>query len=149
MRLINKIDIPLNPWHGAVLPTMGPVACQLRLGGKMENRWSNRRILEMGVDIYHDGTKLTTGMARDMGLGGVFLDAAITGRIKVNDHVDLVFHLIENGLDIKHALHARIKRISDDGMGLQFDYFDTAVFRALQQIMNYHEEQDQAVSVYS
>ena len=79
----------------------------------------------------------------------VFLDAAINGRVHVNDPVDLVFHLVENGMDIKHALHARIKRISEDGVGLQFDYFDTGVFRALQQIMSHHDDQDQLASVYS
>ncbi len=115
----------------------------------MENRWSDRRSVGLGVDVYHSGEKVISGMARDMGMGGVFLDVAAKDCIKINAAVDLVFHLVEDGLDIKHALHAKIKRISDEGVGLQFDYFDTGVFRALQQIMSHHDDQELVVPVYS
>jgi len=42
-------------------------------GGVMENRWSDRRELQLDVDIFRDGAKVCSCQSRDVGLGGAFL----------------------------------------------------------------------------
>jgi hypothetical protein len=104
----------------------------------MDNRWSNRKDLDINVDIYYHGDKLATGRSRDVGLGGAYLDSlSINQNLIIDSHVELIFHLIEGNSDVKYALHARIVRIDKDGVGLKFRDFDTGVFRSLQQIMTY------------
>ena len=107
----------------------------------MENRWSDRRDLCLGVDIMHHGEKLTSCQSRDVGLGGAFLDLEDVYSQKLlqqDSDVELVFHLFDGQEETKHALRARIIRLDDDGVGLKFHEFDTGVFRSLQEIMSYH-----------
>ena len=40
----------------------------------MENRWSERKDLALGVDIFHQGYKLATCQSKDIGLGGAYVD---------------------------------------------------------------------------
>lgn len=106
----------------------------------MDNRWSNRKDLGISVDIYHQGDKLATGRSRDVGLGGAYLDSLpAKPELRIDSHVELIFHLMEGSCDVKYALHARVVRIDEDGIGLKFHAFDTGVFRSLQQIMTYKE----------
>ena len=111
-------------------------------GGVMENRWSDRRELRLDVEVFRDGTKICSCQSKDVGLGGAFLDLESThssdqealGR---DENIELVFHLISGQTPVKHNLHARIVRITDNGIGLKFHEFDTGVFRSLQEIMSY------------
>ena len=106
----------------------------------MDNRWSNRKDLDISVDIYQHGDKLATGRSRDVGLGGAYLDSLhLQNKLRIDNHVELIFHLIEGSSEVKYALHARVVRIDADGIGLKFHDFDTGVFRSLQQIMAYKE----------
>jgi hypothetical protein len=112
-------------------------ACQ---GEEMENRWSDRRDLTLGVDVIHHGEKLLTCNSRDVGLGGTCLDVDKEAqvRLKKDSDVELVFHLKEGQQETRHTLHARVVRIDPNGIGLKFNEFDTGVFRSLQEIMGYH-----------
>lgn len=112
-------------------------ACQ---GDEMENRWSDRRDLALGVDVVQHGEKLLTCHSRDVGLGGTCLDVSEEARtrLKKDTDVELVFHLQEGQQETKHTLHARVVRIDSHGIGLKFNEFDTGVFRSLQEIMGYH-----------
>jgi hypothetical protein len=104
----------------------------------MDNRWSDRKDLDISVDIYQHGDKLATGRSRDVGLGGAYLDSVqVKNNLHIDNQVELIFHLIEGTNEVKYALHARVVRIDDDGIGLKFHDFDTSVFRSLQQIMAY------------
>ena len=111
-----------------------------RQGEEMENRWSDRRDLSLGVDIIHHGEKLTTCLSRDVGLGGAYLDvdADAQKRLKKDSDVELIFHLIDEDQETRHVLHARIVRQDNQGVGFKFHEFDTGVFRSLQVIMGYH-----------
>jgi len=103
----------------------------------MENRWSDRRELRLTVDVYRNGEKLCSCQSRDVGLGGAFLDLEHAHPIEPDDNVDLVFHLLSGDRQVKHNLHARIVRVTNEGVGLKFHEFDTSVFRSLQEIMSY------------
>ena len=104
----------------------------------MDNRWSNRKDLDITVDIYQHGDKLGSGRSRDVGLGGAYLDTVkAKHHLRIDNDVELIFHLFEGPSEVKYALHARVVRVDDDGIGLKFHDFDTGVFRSLQQIMTY------------
>lgn len=110
-------------------------------GDGMENRWSDRRDLRLGVDIVRQGEKLATCRSRDVGLGGAYLeniDDNAQKQLRKDADVELVFHLYDGSQETKHTLHARIVRQDSDGIGLKFHEFDTGVFRSLQEIMGYH-----------
>lgn len=106
-------------------------------GGVMENRWSDRRELQLDVEVFRDGTKICSCQSRDVGLGGAFLNLESSNAFGEDDNIELVFHLISGQSPIKHNLHARVVRITNDGVGLKFHDFDTGVFRTLQEIMSY------------
>ncbi|WP_455201173.1 PilZ domain-containing protein [Kaarinaea lacus] len=103
----------------------------------MENRWSDRRELRLDVDVFRDGEKVCTCQSRDVGLGGAFLDLELAHSIGQDDNVELVFHLPSGQRLVKHNLHAKIVRVTNEGIGLKFHEFDTGVFRSLQEIMSY------------
>jgi len=103
----------------------------------MEHRWSDRRELQLDVEVFRDGAKICSCKSRDVGLGGAFLDLDSSCPVGEDDNLELVFHLISEHNPIKHSLHARIVRVTDEGVGLKFHDFDTGVFRSLQEIMSY------------
>lgn len=103
----------------------------------MEKRWSERKSLRLGVDVYREGELLASCMSSDIGLGGTFL--SVDGELAVpkNEGIELVFRLTRDGHSTKHKINARIARVSESGVGLKFCDFDTGVFRSLQEIMSY------------
>lgn len=103
----------------------------------MENRWSDRRELQLDVDVYRDGAKVCACRSRDVGLGGTFLDLESNHSLGQDENIELVFHLMSGQNPIKHNMHARVVRITSHGVGLKFHEFDTSVFRSLQEIMSY------------
>lgn len=104
---------------------------------KMEKRWSERKSLSVGVDIYQQGELLESCFSRDIGLGGTFLGTESVLPVKEDADVELVFHLASQGQDSRHKINARVTRISNHGVGFKFCGFDTGVFRSLQEIMSY------------
>lgn len=107
------------------------------LGGNMEHRWSDRRELRLTVDVLRQGEMLFSCESRDVGLGGTFLDLGPKQSMDPDMDVELIFHLLTGQREVKHALRARVVRVSDHGAGLRFHEFDTSVFRSLQEIMSY------------
>lgn len=104
----------------------------------MENRWSDRRELQLGVEVYQSGDKLLTCRSKDIGLGGTFLSAEETSPVQKDADVELIFYLLNDGVkETKYVLHAKVVRIVDEGIGLKFHDFDTSVFRSLQELINY------------
>ena len=103
----------------------------------MENRWSDRRELQLDVEVFRDGTKVCSCQSKDVGLGGAFLDMQSCESLNEDENIELVFHLMTEHSPIKHNLHAKVVRITDSGVGLKYHEFDTSVFRSLQEIMSY------------
>ncbi len=105
----------------------------------MEKRWSERKALRVGVDVYQQGEMLGCCYSRDIGLGGTFLgleDETDLG-LRNSSDVELVFCLQKASQGSQHRINARVTRITDDGVGLKFRNFDTGVFRSLQEILSY------------
>lgn len=103
----------------------------------MEKRWSERKELSVGVDIYQQGELLNSCFSRDIGLGGTFLGTESVLPMYEDSDVELVFHLESEGQSSLHKINARVTRISEEGIGFKFRDFDTGVFRSLQEIMSY------------
>lgn len=107
----------------------------------MENRWSGRKDLELGVDIYHQDQKLGTCLSRDIALGGTYIDLHNINAdhdLDIDANVELVFHISDGVTDTKYSLHAKVVRVEGEGIGLKFYDFDTVVFRSLQNLMSYN-----------
>lgn len=103
----------------------------------MEKRWSERKELNVGVDIYQQGQLLDSCFSRDIGLGGTFLGTGLAIPMQEDTDVELVFHLETEGQSTHHKINARVTRVSEEGVGFKFRDFDTGVFRSLQEIMSY------------
>jgi len=100
-----------------------------------EQRWSQRRTVSLDVDVFDHGSLVTACNSRDVGLGGIFLEAEKDCFVE-NQVVDLCFFLGENN-SVKHTLKAKVVRTLVDGAGLKFKDFDTGSFRTLQEIMRH------------
>lgn len=102
----------------------------------MEKRWSERKGLRVGVDIFRHGVLLGSCFSHDIGLGGAFLGADCPVHLQKDTDVDLVFRLMSSGESgTRHKISARVARVAGDGIGFKFCEFDTGVFRSLQEIM--------------
>ena len=109
----------------------------------MEKRWSERKQLRVGVDVYRQGELLGSCFAHDIGLGGTFLNVDTSFNMTRDVDVELVFRLNADGQNTRHKINARVTRVADDGVGLKFCDFDTGVFRSLQEIMAYQRVSSQ------
>jgi hypothetical protein len=101
----------------------------------MEKRWSERKELRVGVEVFRQGELLGSCFSHDIGLGGTFLGAECPVQLQKDTDVVLVFQLMSAEGGTRHKISARVARVADDGMGFKFCEFDTGVFRALQEIM--------------
>ncbi|MDH5694162.1 MAG: PilZ domain-containing protein [Gammaproteobacteria bacterium] len=106
---------------------------------QVEQRWSQRKIVSIEVDVVDNGVKIARSKTRDVGLGGVFLELdEIAHAPEQGQALELEF-LITRSEDetIRHRLSAKVVRVEMDGIGLVFTEFDTSTFRALQEIMRF------------
>ena len=103
----------------------------------MEKRWSERKELRVGVDVYRHGEMLGSCFSSDIGLGGTCLGMDASFALQKNNDVELVFRLVSNNQGTRYKIHARVTRVSGNGVGFKFCNFDTGVFRSLQEIMSY------------
>jgi PilZ domain len=103
----------------------------------MEKRWSERKPLQVDVDVYQQGELLGSCFSSDIGLGGAFLALDDMFAVPNDSGVELVFNLSADGQSTRHKINARVTRNAQGGIGLKFCDFDTGVFRSLQEIMSY------------
>lgn len=115
----------------------------------MEKRWSERKLLSVGVDVYQHGKLLGSCISRDFGLGGTFLGADPSLKMSKDTDVELVFHLTSPEHSSRHKINARVTRTSDEGTGFKFCNFDTGVFRSLQEIMTYKPSSEENNIAYN
>lgn len=107
----------------------------------MERRWATRTPIHVDVGIFYKGGEVGMRKARDIGLGGVFLEAAELP-LPLEAHVELIFMLRSAGKPIKHKIRAKVVRATADGVGFMFRDFDAITFRSLQEVLRYREPLD-------
>lgn len=101
----------------------------------VEQRWSQRRDVSLGVDVLQNGEVVASCHSKDVGLGGVFVQTDSRKLLADSDY-ELCFSLGQKDM-AKQKLKAKIVRVSHDGFGFMFKDFDTNSFRALQEIMRF------------
>ena len=101
----------------------------------VEQRWSQRRDVSLGVDVLENGEVIASCQSRDVGLGGVFVNTE-SHELAADCDYELCFSLGQKDM-AKQKLKAKIVRTSQDGYGFMFKDFDTNSFRALQEIMRH------------
>ncbi len=117
---------------------LNSVESEVNMGvpNQKEQRWSQRREIELTVEVHCDGVRLATCHTQDIGLGGAFVQMGIN-KPSMDSDVDLLFKLEGYGLSSRtnRKLRARVVRYTNEGLGLMFRDFDTGSFRTLQEIM--------------
>lgn len=108
----------------------------------MENRWSSRKGLRLGVDVCY-GDKISSCRSKDIAMGGTYLEFNSQTEFDQFINVELIFYLERSAGEIKYALPAQVVRVERQGkqygIGLKFHNFDTSVFRTLQELLSYQE----------
>ena len=121
----------------------------VKQGLSMENRWSDRRDLRLGVDVYSAGEKLLTCSSQNIGLGGTCLqfDSVERGQVlrgdqqvlRCDQEVELIFHVPQGERATKYSLQSKVVWLDEYGVGLKFQDHNTSVFRSLQELINYKQ----------
>lgn len=105
----------------------------------MERRWTERTPIDVPVDLSYAGMQTGECRTRDIGLGGVFVEIPGAANLAQETSVELTFKL-GSGADVtKHRIHARVVRVTADGVGMMFRDFDAGAFRSLQEVLRYKQ----------
>ena len=94
----------------------------------VNKRSSIRKQLNLYVDIYSFDKYLGLYQTRDMNLDGAFIDKCAR-KLYPGDLLELHFHLQDDKLN-PLRLRAAVTRLSDEGVGVAFDY-DVQEYRRL------------------
>lgn len=99
----------------------------------MENRWSFRKPVEMDVDVYFGSQPPATGRTRDVGYGGMFIEAPDVS-IPLRRRVEVVVKLPFEGKP-EYRFHASVVHSTGKGLGVSFRQFDLSDVRVLQRML--------------
>ncbi len=97
-----------------------------------DTRWSARRRVQLQVEIYCAGRPYARCVTRDIGFGGMFIEA---GRPLPRCGRNLELIVSEEqpaGAGYSHRFHATVVRQSARGLGVAFSHYDVTDVRALQ-----------------
>lgn len=113
------------------------------MGAKMTNkhsndtndtRWSSRRRVQLQVEVYCAGRPYARCVTRDVGLGGMFIEAQGT-LPRCNRGLELVVRDAGAEGGRRHRFRATVVRRSDEGLGVAFSRYELADVRALQALL--------------
>ncbi|MDH4273504.1 MAG: PilZ domain-containing protein [Gammaproteobacteria bacterium] len=102
-------------------------------GVPVERRWSQRRTATLMVEIHYQGTMVANCQTLNVGLGGAYINC-VSWVLPKGAEFELVFQLGDEH-KVRHRLHARVIRASNDGVGVGFRDYDIRAFRTLQEVM--------------
>jgi hypothetical protein len=98
-------------------------------------------VLKLPVLLDSPGAGGVRCASRDIGMGGMFLEAAASNFSK-GEEVNVLISLPSEEGGVGHSLTARVTRIAKDGVGIAFFNPDTATFRTLQELLKYSKSQN-------
>ncbi len=107
----------------------------------MEQRSCLRSAVKIPVLLDNIGAGDIRCASRDVGMGGMFLEANSPSLSK-GEEVQVVFSLPTEKGGRDHYLTARVARVEKDGVGVTFFNPDTATFRTLQELLKYSKSQN-------
>jgi hypothetical protein len=100
-------NTPINPRRKAVM--------------QKESRCCARKVLDREIMIGYPQTGFTRARVRDIGLGGMRVDAAIP--LVLDRPVELLLRIPANGSPHTHHWRATVRHISPDSVGLMYEPF--------------------------
>lgn len=97
----------------------------------MENRWITRKPLERRVNLRFEDGRVTTGVARNISLGGMFVDSPNVPPL--DTMVDLSFVLVDGDLDDAqyHRVPGQVVHVTPQGAGIMFCDFNPQTVRRM------------------
>lgn len=99
-----------------------------------EHRFYSRGKIPLEVLIQTADSHRCAGRVRNLGMNGAFVEVNGALPISAGD-VELIFNFTAPPLAGPHQMRARITRISDDGVALQFLDYDNQCYLALTQML--------------
>ncbi len=98
-----------------------------------DTRWSARRRVQLRVEIYCAGRPYARCVTRDIGFGGMFIEARRAALPRCGRNLELVVSEEQPaGGGYSHRFHAKVVRQSARGLGVAFSRYDMTDVRALQ-----------------
>ena len=89
---------------------------------RVEQRWNERRAVQLEVELTADGQAPQRAICRDLGFGGMYVEAN-PATLSVNEGLDVGLHHGAGEAGSRHHLSARVVRVNARGAGLMFSSF--------------------------
>jgi len=103
----------------------------------MDNRWNRRSPVRINVVVHATGNGLISGRARDVSVGGMYVETAPHVYVGDNSVVRVGF-MVKNEMKIAHAL---VTRSESGGFGFMFEETDPDMQRAVEKLIRSHTPQ--------
>jgi hypothetical protein len=107
----------------------------------MEQRSCLRSAVKIPVLLDNIDTGDIRCASRDVGMGGMFLEAS-SPNLSKGEEVQMMFSLPTERGGRDYCLTAKVARIEKDGVGITFFNPDTATFRTIQELLRYSKSQN-------
>jgi len=85
----------------------------------VENRKNNRKIMQIGVRLYIEGTFITLATTQDVAEGGVFINTDVL-RFPKNIHLNVVFDSSNYKKGERQQIPAKVVHRCLNGIGIKF-----------------------------
>ncbi|MEE9343664.1 MAG: PilZ domain-containing protein [Gammaproteobacteria bacterium] len=100
-----------------------------------EHRWSNRKDLEVDVNLYYPPLGQLCGKTKNISLEGMFIE--LDGiNIPPQSRLEVIFTTEDLEGDAEHRLPAYVVHESDGGIGLMLQHVGYREFDALRYMLN-------------
>lgn len=98
----------------------------------MEHRYNSRTPISLDVLLYYQGLPVTIGKARDIGLGGMSVDASRAAALPKNAAVEV--ELLHQDAGKRARLPAYVVHKSGDGIGLLFSRVNQRTINTIREL---------------
>ncbi|HKK13083.1 MAG TPA: PilZ domain-containing protein [Gammaproteobacteria bacterium] len=101
----------------------------------IEHRWSERKPINMEVEIFYTPMGMVPGRTRDVSLEGMFVE---TGGVHLPRHarLEVTFRTAGHQGPCEHRVPAYVVHGNERGVGLMLDHIEPRGFRALRYVLN-------------
>lgn len=100
-----------------------------------ERRTNPRQSIDLDAALSYNSLVLLECRTRDLSVEGAYVDTG-GAILPQNAMIDLTLRLDVDGQTLQHRMPARVARIDEQGVGLNFRYADYSSFRALVELLN-------------
>ncbi len=101
---------------------------------RVEQRWNERRPVQLEVELTADGRTPQRAICRDLGFGGMYVEGN-SAMLSVNDGLDIGLRQGVGETQSRHHLAARVVRVNARGAALMFSSFKPENVKALRAVI--------------